>query len=241
MYQSRDSQLTYLGLENESANIIKDDIDSFIRKTNIMAGITPIVTESIDPIHYRAIAMTYLKTIARKPVEVYTKLYDLHMVDDFVSHAEEFKKYLKGRSLLDTDIVMSEWDRYYTLMIKSGKLPLKDVNIESVREYDALKNREKLQDVEGEKRKSIEKYQREERSRLKKRIREIKIAMLQTRNQEQLAELEQEEEMVREELKELEEEKIGNISTQKQSEYLDITDVIADVTKKVAARTRKAP
>ena len=30
MYQSRESQLTYLGLENESANIIKDDIDSFI-------------------------------------------------------------------------------------------------------------------------------------------------------------------------------------------------------------------
>lgn len=217
MYQSLASQLDYLLLTKKSEDIISDSINEMVRTRSLMAGITPIYDDAIDPIHYRSLAMTYLKLIASKPVEVYTKLFDLHMVDDFVMHAQEFIKYLKGRKLLPTDIVMSEWDRYYTLIIKNGNLPLKDVNIETVKQYDTMKKRlreiNKLEDVEPVEqvdRQAIKKYQGEVYSRLTKKLKNIHIAMLQTRNKTELKYLEEQEAALRKEIKDNEDEMYYN-------------------------------
>jgi uncharacterized protein Yka (UPF0111/DUF47 family) len=201
MYQSIDETIKSLNLFNESRDLISDAVDTMVRDKQILDGITPI-EEEIDPVKYRTLTLLYLKRIAKKPLDVYRKLFDLNELEEYVNHAEEFNKHLKYRRNLETDYIIAEWNRYLETLIKRSLLPIKDADAEILQKYDELHN---INRDEDKLRANIIGAQRTAISRLKKKIENIKNEhnkQVRLGNENRIKELEDEEDQLREEIKE---------------------------------------
>ena len=142
MYNSTKKDLKMLQLDIQGESLIKNDIEDLKRRKDLMEGITPVDTEEFNPNIHRSEIMRILKYVTIKPTEAYVYLYDTHTLQEFYMASSEFIKYLKNRRNLNIEDFKIYWELYYkTLLENAKKLPLKNVDIDTQKEYDAIYER----------------------------------------------------------------------------------------------------
>lgn len=151
MYGSREDELAMLKLQQKVEDILKNNMDELVKRKNLMTGITPIVINKFDPEEHRVDIMNMLKNIIKQTPDnsevtrAYVYLKESDTIEEFYRVYNYFIKHLRYKRNLNFNQFKTEWDAFYSILLKGDALNkpllLKDVNIDTQKEYEDVYNR----------------------------------------------------------------------------------------------------